>query len=243
MKRFTIAVDLAKKRDYFALMVFEAIPHVKPGSPLFGNPDRTVMKYEVVYIDKERELRYPDMVRKTVHVAGYKDIKNDYDLIVDGTGVGEAAVDYLRDAGLYPIPIVFTNGTQVNEIYEDIGKVFADVQDRLRASKTLKELRVPKKDLVTAGQILMQQRRIGVTPDCPFRQDFENQLMGFTGKINELTRHVKYEAEDERVHDDLVVCYLMGSWWALNSGTIDGFKERVLPAKGKTTIWEPVDYY
>lgn len=244
MKEYTIAVDLAKKRDFYAVIVFQNVQTIIPGSKLLGSADRTIMEYDIVYIDKAKELRYPEMVERTVRIAGYSKIKNNYDLLVDGTGVGEAVVDYLREAGLYPIPIIFTSGTQVNEIYEDIGKVFGDIGgDRLQSARTLKELRIPKEDLISAGRILLEQGRVHIAKGVKYRDDFEDQMMSFTGKLNEVTKHTKYEAEDEEVHDDLVVCYSMGSWWGLHSHSIDGFKEKILPPRGHSTAWEPADYY
>jgi hypothetical protein len=227
-------------------MVFKSTPRVEPGSDLLETPDRIVQHYDVVYIDKERELRYPEMVDRTLRIVNHVDLKNDHDLIVDGTGVGEAAVDYMRDAGMYPIPIVFTNGNVVSEIYADINKVFSGTHDRLQAAKTLKEIRVPKKDLVTAGSVVMQQGRIHFSHGLMYRQDLEQQLMGFQGKVNEMTRHTKYEAEDEETHDDLVVVYLQGCWWLLNRSNVEGIKERPLPASvgnNPATVWEPADYF
>jgi len=242
MKKYTICVDLAKKKDFFAIVVLEANPKVVGGSKLLGNPDRTVIHYDIVYIEKARELRYPQMVERVIRITNYAKIKNDYELLVDGTGVGEAVVDYLRDAGLYPIPIIFTSGNQVNEIYSTIGQVFSGVTDKLQAARTLKEIRIPKKDLVTAGQILLQQGRIFTAQGIEYRSDIEEQLMGFIGKVNEPTKHKKYEAEDEELHDDLVVCFLMGSWWVLNGTTLEGFKEKIIPQTSKETTWEPADY-
>ena len=244
MKRYSIMVDVAKKKDFFAIVVFEANPRVVAGSPLLGNPDRTVMKYDIVYIEKARELRYPQMIERIVRITNYAQIKNDYDLLIDGTGVGDPIIDYVRDAGLFPIPIIFTGGIKVSEVYEEMGKVFANTTDRLQAARTLKEIHVPKKDLVSAGQVLMQQGRIFTAQGINYRSDIEEQLMGFIGKVNEDTKKRKgYEAETEELHDDLVVCYLMGAWWVLTGTTLEGFKEKIIPQHGGESPWEPSEYF
>jgi hypothetical protein len=59
---------------------------------------------------------------------------------------------------------------------------------------------------------MLQQGLIAVAPSR-WSDDFRAQLAGFKGKVNEKTGHTKYEAETEELHDDLVVCYLMGAWW------------------------------
>lgn len=247
MKTYVVCVDVAKKRDYYANMVFKSRPEVADGNPLLQTPDRVVQHYDIVFLDKAKELRYPDMVERVKLITNHVDLKNDHDLIVDGTGVGEAAVDYMRDEGMYPIPIVFTGGDHMNMVYSDMGQVFSSGSEmgHLKAAKVLKEIRVPKQDLVTAGSILIQQGRVHLSKGVRYREDVENQFMGFIGKVNENTGRKKYEADDEETHDDFVVCYLMGSWWMMHRGNVAGVKERVLPegrAFEKSTVWEPSDY-
>lgn len=244
MKRFIVCTDLGKKRDNYANMVIEAKPTIVSGSSLLQNPDRTVTRYHIVYLEQQKGLRYPEQVSRLVNLVNYAEIRNDYTLLVDGTGIGEPVVDYIRDAGLFPIPIIFTNGNTVNEIYADIGQVFAGTQDKLRAARTLKEIRIPRDDLVSAGQILMQQDRIRVAQGINYREELETQLMSFVGtKLNKTTGRQKYEAADEEIHDDLVVDYLMGAWWALHSDSVNGIKERVLTEDQEDTGWEPADFF
>jgi hypothetical protein len=160
--------------------------------------------------------------------------------LVDGTGVGEAAVELIRRAGLNPLPILFTAAGAVKEKYADFGDVFGGRQGTLRGARILKEIHVPKKDLVTAGSILLQQRRIGAAPGR-WAEEFRKQLEAFRGKVNEATRRVVYEAEHESDHDDLVVCYLMGAWWILNRRERNAIEERRVTPE-EQAVYDPLEF-
>ena len=205
MKEFIVAVDIAKKRDYFATMILKDVARIVAGNTTLNTADRIIHHYDIVYLYQRKGLRYEEMTDEVVRITQHSSIVLNHDLIVDGTGVGEAAVDLLRKEGLYPIPIVFTGGESYHEIYEDIGRVFQNAPGKLSASKTLKELRIPKQDLVTAGKVLMQQGRIHLAQGVDHREALEEQLMNFKGKVNEKTKKIKYGAEDDEVHDDFVV--------------------------------------
>jgi hypothetical protein len=161
------------------------------------------------------------------------------DLIVDGTGVGEAAVELIRKRGLYLIPIIFGGGETPREHYAEFGGIFSGTAGQISGAKVLKDISVPKKDLVDAGKVMIQQGRLRIVPGR-WNEDFKRQISKFRGKVNENTRHTKYEAETEQVHDDLVVCFPMGAWFIFNR------KEKGIPEQvGKrnvTTGWEPDNY-
>jgi hypothetical protein len=121
-----------------------------------------------------------------------------------------------------------------------MGSVFKGTQGKISGAQVLEYMSVPKKDLVDAGKVMLQQGRIRVAPGR-WNEDFRMQLSKFKGKVNENTGNKKFEAETEQVHDDLVVVYLMGCWWILNR------KEKGIPEQvsrqEETTGWEPDEYY
>jgi hypothetical protein len=161
------------------------------------------------------------------------------DLVVDGTGVGDAAIELMRKRGLCPVPVIFTGGNAPKEHYSSMGEVF-NTGGKYFGTKILKEISVPKKDLVLAGNLLLQQGRIRVAPGR-WNEDFKKQLAKFKGKINENTGRMKYEAETAEDHDDLVVCFLMGAWWILNRKDRNTIREQQVPGN-ESTGWEPADY-
>jgi hypothetical protein len=187
-------------------------------------------------MDKIIDTRYTEVCRIINVIADHRDIKNNHELIVDGPGVGEVVIDILRENFLTPVPIVFTGPGQVREVFSTFGKVFGN---GFAGAQVLKEIHVPKEDLVSAGQNIVQQARLSIAPGLRFEEDFRKQLFAFKGKVNEKTRNVSYNAETEEDHDDLVVCFLMGAWWFTRSRKTD---EQVIPPATQVADWNPMDY-
>ncbi len=83
-------------------------------------------------------------------------------LIVDATGVGRGVTDLFRDAhrdghmSRYPIPVTITAGEQANGLH------------------------VPKQDLVSRIQALLQSGRLLVAAGLPLRDKLERELLGIT---------------------------------------------------------------
>lgn len=245
MKEYVVTVDIAKKRDFFAVMIFRKFVELVEGAKRIRAADRFVNYLYIVSIDKLQNLTYPEMARFIAAWMGHSALVHNADLLVDGTGVGEGAIDCIREEGLDPVPIIFTPGGQVREVYTDFGEVFRGSGGKLAPIKTLKEIHVPKEDLKAAGQLLAQQDRVRTAPGVAWLDDFEAQFMGFKGKVNENTGHRKYEAESEELHDDLVVCYLMGAWWMLREG-LESIPDQVVnkdrTIKERLNGYDPYDY-
>jgi hypothetical protein len=223
-------------------MLFRDSPEIIPGHEGLASPDRVIHFYDITNIEQYQGLRYEDMAGRVHAVMENPALKNNADLVVDGTGVGDAAVELIRKRGLSPVPIVFTGGGAAREVHEELGKIFGPQQaGSLRMLRAVREIRVPKKDLVAAGAVLMQQGRLRVAPGR-WKEDFLRQLGKFKGKVSKETGNRKFEAESEGDHDDLVVNYLMGAWWILNRRGKGGIEERRLGAKEDTAAWEPGDY-
>ncbi|MDR2095874.1 MAG: hypothetical protein LBP76_10220, partial [Treponema sp.] len=232
--------DIAKKRDYFALMIFHDNAQIINGNKILESPDRVLHYYDIKKIEQYQGLGYEEMAARIAVILNNPQLRMNADLVVDGTGVGEAAVELMRKRGLYPIPVIFGGGDAPREHYAGMGEVFGGGGGPLSGAKILKDISVPKKDLVAAGNILLQQGRVRAAPGR-WNEDFKRQLSKFKGKVNESAKHTKYEAETERDHDDLVVCFLMGAWWILNRRERGANPERASPGK-ETAGWEPDDY-
>jgi hypothetical protein len=243
MNEFIVSVDIAKRRDFFGIMALRDKPEIIPASAVLETPDRIVHFFEVSLIEKYQGLTYEEMADRIAIVMRHINLRNNADLLIDGTGVGEAAVEQVRKRGLSPIPILFTGGEAYSEKYADFGSLFKGVPGQLNTAHILKEIHVPKKDLVAAGNILLQQKRVRVA-EGRWKKDFMKQMQAFRGKVNETKSgktHISYEAEHESDHDDLVVCYLMAAWWIQRRRARDAIPERRLPAKEAMTSWEPLD--
>jgi hypothetical protein len=239
MHEYVLAVDVAKRRDFFGIMALKDVPQTVPGNEVLGTQTRIIHFYEIKAIEKYQNLDYGDMVDRIEILMNHVELRDNTDLIVDGTGVGDAVIELIRKRGLYPVPIIFTGGSDYSEVYQPMGQIFKGTAGQLARAQVLKELRVPKKDLVTSGSILLQEGRVRVAPNR-WQEEFQKQLTKFRGKVNEKTRRTAYEAENESDHDDLVVCYLMGAWWYLHRKERDAIPERAISDAAST--WEPMDY-
>lgn len=211
LKQFTISIDIAKKTDYTGIQIYQKIPKVLKGSKLLGEKDVTLSNFGMIHMDMFQGLKYGEICDKILKIATMDEFLGKTDIILDGTGVGEAVVDGLRDRKLQPYPIIFTNGNQVNEVYDKKSMVFGG-GGSFGSMNILKQLNVPKKDMVDCAVILLQQKRLKLGRYLKFKEEFLKQLAGFKGKIND-KGNKKFEAETEALHDDLVACFLMFSWW------------------------------
>jgi hypothetical protein len=236
MTEYIITCDIARKRDYFAIMVIRDNAQIVDGSETLGTADKVIHYYEIKLIEQYQGLGYEEMADRVLDIMGNTALKFNADLVVDGTGVGDAAVEMMRKRGLNPVPIIFSGGDAPREHYTDFGTVFGGGF----GAKVLKDISVPKKDLVAAGTVMIQQGRLRIAPGR-WNEELRKQLAAFKGKVNEKTGNRRYEAETEADHDDLVVCFLMGAWWIFHRRDRDDIPERRLEGNDDAGF-EPADY-
>jgi hypothetical protein len=116
-------------------------------------------------------------------------------LLVDKTGVGAAVLDSFTHARIGAVAITLHGGSAVS-------------RDPQRAG-----FRVPKRDLVTATQVLLQNGHLKVAASLPEADTLRRELLDFRVKINPQTAHDSYEHWREGDHDDLVLAVSMAAWF------------------------------
>lgn len=116
-------------------------------------------------------------------------------LLVDKTGVGAGVVDSFEWGGCRPVPITITGGSNVT------------------ADKLMSGYRVPKRDLVSAVQVLLQNRRLKIAEALPEAATLKSELLNFKVKLDPRTAHDSYEHWREGDHDDLVLATAMACWF------------------------------
>lgn len=116
-------------------------------------------------------------------------------LLVDKTGVGAGVVDTFRWAGCRPVPITIHGGSTVGKDKDGRG------------------FRVPKRDLVGAVQVLLQNRRLKIASALPEAETLKSELLNFRVKLDPRTAHDSYEHWREGDHDDLVLATAMACWF------------------------------
>lgn len=116
-------------------------------------------------------------------------------LLIDKTGVGVAVAEMFEQAWLQPVCITIHGGSSVTRDPDVIGH------------------RVPKRDLVGAVQVLLQNRRLRIAPALPHAETLKKELLNFRVKIDPHTAHDSYEHWREGIHDDLVLATAIACWY------------------------------
>lgn len=187
-RSYVIGVDLGQLRDYTAVAVV--------GSGRKGeDPPSSGAALEVVHLERFRGVRYPDVVESIKSLTRKAPLRG-APLVVDATGVGVAVTDMLRDAGLRFDGVTITAGEKES-----------------RDTGSHRAWRVPKRDLISGCQALLQQRRIKIAPSLPEAETLIQELLNFRYKMTD-SANLTYEAWREGDHDDLLLALALAVWKA-----------------------------
>jgi hypothetical protein len=184
--KYYLGLDLGQAQDYTALAVAER----KSFNYTFPNE-----QYHVRHLQRFKlGTSYPLIVEKVKAMYEKPPLRGQAALVVDATGVGRPVVDLFKKEGLRPTAVTITGGSSVN--VASIG------------------YHVPKRDLVTNLQVLLQSGRLKIAGQLPESRTLTDELLNFKVKIDIRTAHDSYEAWREGVHDDLVLAVALACWYA-----------------------------
>jgi hypothetical protein len=174
-----------------AHQVGEALWHMRR----FGRPAEVPLS--VRHLQRfELGTKYTDVVDRVAGVVRSDPLRRmPAVLLVDKTGVGAAVLDSFTHARIGAVAITLHGGSSVN-------------RDPQRAG-----FRVPKRDLVTVTQVLLQNGRLKVAAGLPEAETLKKELLNFRVKIDPRTAHDSYEHWRESEHDDLVLAVSMACWF------------------------------
>ena len=182
--RYLLGLDLGQAADYTAVTVLERLP---------GADARAPASYHGVHLERlALGTPYPAVVGHVAALMVAPALRGQTALVVDATGVGRPVIDMLRQAGLDPVAITITGGDAVSG---DGGG-----------------LRVPKRDLVSAVQVLLQTGRLKFAEALPVVPTLVQELLAFRVKIT-VAAHDTYGAWREGAHDDLVLATAVAAWY------------------------------
>jgi hypothetical protein len=116
---------------------------------------------------------------------------------VDRTGVGAGVVHSFYEHGVEPISVTIHGGAAVTQDDAFPGMNY----------------RVPKRDLVSAVQVPLQNGTLKVAPGMALASVLEKELLNFRMKIDPATAHDSYSHWREGDHDDLVLATSMALWF------------------------------
>jgi hypothetical protein len=228
---YYLGLDLGQARDYSALAIIEEQLYVakawanevlyredyehglSPGwiSPAALNPYQAGRALRLSYqfgrpaepplavrhLERfELGTKYTDVVQRVAALVRSDPLRGmPAILLVDKTGVGAPVLDSFTHAGIGTVAITLHGGSSVT-------------RDPQRAG-----FRVPKRDLVTVTQVLLQNGSLKVAAALPEAEKLKRELLNFRVKIDPKTAHDSYEHWREGDHDDLVLSVSMGAWF------------------------------
>ena len=222
MNDFILGVDLAQSSDYTAITVLERETrdaggtrividrtgsYHQGGVHMYGLPRPTAVPttenhYQAQYLERlSKGTPYPAQVARIKQLSDelHKTTGTTPLLVVDQTGVGRPVVDMLRAASLKPVAVTITGGDAVSH-------------DGL-------EYRVPKRDLVSAVNVLLQSERLKIATGLPEAQTLTSELLAFKVSVS-LKGHDSYGNDvgpwRENPHDDMVLAVALACWYGEN---------------------------
>jgi hypothetical protein len=228
---YYLGLDLGQSKDYTALAIIEEQLYVGEGwadevlyqqdyenglsagwvSPAALTPYQARLAFDlsggygrpaevplaVRHLERfELGTKYTDVVHKVARMVRSEPLlRMPAILLVDKTGVGAAVLDSFTHARIGATAKTLHGGSSVTRDPQRPG------------------FRVPKRDLITVTQILLQSGRLRVASSLPEAETLKKELLNFRVKIDPKTAHDSYEHWRKSEHDDLVLAVSMAAWF------------------------------
>ncbi|MEO7033610.1 MAG: terminase family protein [Polyangiaceae bacterium] len=206
---FFVGVDLGQANDYTAIAVVERLNEraaPPPQTRFIVDPAPTSprglesQRYCVRHLERiELGTRYPVIVDRITRLLASEPLRGRATLVVDATGVGRPVVDLIEAAGVYPVSVTITGGDATTQ--------------------TDRGVRAPKRDLVSALQVLLQRGDLKIAASLSLRSVLTDELLAFQARINPDTAHDSYAAGGTGAHDDLVLALALACWRARDAAS------------------------
>jgi len=197
-----MGLDLGQSQDPTALSVLEwNRKPLETWTPRRSNANVLIQdsqdRYDIRHIERLRlGWSYPEMIAYTMDVLQREPLRDNCTLVLDQTGVGAVVADLFDKAGLKPIKVSITAGSDATRVSERRWNVSKTVLiSSLDARLNTGELRIAKR-LTDAGALAEEMR--------DFRRIVTN------------AGHATYGARVGK-HDDLVLSLALATWWAAES--------------------------
>ena len=146
---------------------------------------------------------YTQIVRRIAVVAEAAQNWGHTAVVLDAAGVGRPIFDMLKRRTSVPLrAVTFTSGEQETQPEYNV-------------------FRVPKIDLVTSLEAVLQSRRLEVVPDCPLQAELAAELGAFDFAIS-ARGHATFDAQSGS-HDDLVMALCLAIWWGERPNALDAW--------------------
>jgi hypothetical protein len=185
---YFLGLDLGQTRDFTALAVLERSPPTDAGTAVQQS------EYALRHLHRfALGTPYTEIVPSVAALVRSGPLAES-PVVVDQTGVGRAVVDLLRQSAGWVIPVTITGGHAVT-----------GAQDG--------SFHVPKKELVTALQVVLQARRLQIARGLADAATLVRELQNFQVKLTAAANET-FGVWREGQHDDLVLAVALACWWA-----------------------------
>jgi hypothetical protein len=193
--RYFIGLDLGQSQDFTAIAALER-------AELKGAWDPVVFAWRKQVALRLRYLErvpqgtpYTEVAERAAQVTRAPQLVGCCELVVDATGVGRPVVDLLRKSRLGGkiIPVTITAGSTegCTDGYH----------------------RVPKRDLITRLQILLERGALQIAAGMRYGPALVREMADMRVKVTS-SGHEQFEAWREGTHDDLVFAVALACWRA-----------------------------
>ena len=206
---FVIGVELGQVSDVTAIAVVESLtlPFLRTEEirerrwvslrPVYQGPDGKEVRehppvnFALRHLERvPAGVSYPEIVSRVQSLHGQlrKPVT-----VLDGTGVGTAAVELFRQSGFYASVFTLIAGDQVTQDGSNY--------------------RIPKRDVISSTQVLLQTGRLKIARSLPHAALLARELVNFRFKVGQ------ERSEDvldwrEGPDDDLVLALAIAAWEA-----------------------------
>lgn len=190
--RWVVGADFGQSQDYTAICAVEQSTVKADG--------RSLNHYAVRHLE-----RFPLSTPYTTVVARLKELFAEpplkgVPLAADATGCGRPILDMIRAAGVtcWLRGITITGGSAATEDKTDL----------------YRSITVPKRNLVSTVQILLQSRRLAIAAELREAKTLTKELANFKAKITLSGNETFGAGEDWRTghNDDLVLAVSLACW-------------------------------
>jgi hypothetical protein len=195
MTSYILGLDLGQTKDFTALAVLEQ-------AGMAGSSGLPLPEYALRHLRRfPLGTPYTEIVPAVARLVSTEPLR-DSPLIVDQTGVGRAVVEMLSQAAGWVVPVTITAGHAVRQAEG-------------------RSWHVPKKELVTSLQVLMQSHRILIARSLPDAATLVRELQNFQVKITAAANET-FGVRRDGQHDDLALAVALASWWGERNPPLDG---------------------
>jgi len=190
--RYFVGLDLGSAGEFTALAVLE-----RPQPTLRDPPAQHRPAYRLRHLQRfPLATPYPEIVEEVVRLLKAPPLSGAA-LVADQTGVGRAAIELLADGLRQGVTCSLWRITLT------VGHVVGWGEPS--------SIHVPKKELVSVLQVLLQTRRLRIARELPEAALLANELENFRLKVV-LPKDDTMEAWREGPQDDLVFATGLGAW-------------------------------